>query len=386
MPKRYHLNRPDLAPEVAHELRACRDVKSQQRLLAARLAASGQFTAAQIAQQLGISRRRFFDWMNALKAGGLAGLLACQHGGGAEPQVSGPALNQLQAGLRAGRWKRAKEIQHWLRTEHGVGLKLAGVYYWLGKLGGVLKVPRKTHAQKDAAAVEAFQHTLCEQLASLNVAGGKPVRLWVADEHRYGLIPVVRKCWTLRGLRPTVPYQTKYQWGYLYSALEVDGKNAAEFLCLPAVSLEMSDLFLRHLAASDPEAEHVVIWDQAGFHPKTGLHALPERVHLVPLPPYSPELNPTEAIGDRVKDRIGNALWDQFADLEQAIGEELRELCDNAQAVRRLVSHPWLVEQVNATAVTNSAITYSKWYNFVLFQDDNPAAFSQRFYRAVTQP
>jgi transposase len=362
MPKRYHLNRPDLAQAVTEALRTCREVKSQQRLLAARLAASGQFTAAQIAEQLGVSRRRFFDWMNALKSGGVAGLLERQHGGGAAPQVQGPALAELQAGLQAGRWKRAKEIQQWLRDRHAIRLKLPGVYYWLGKLGGVLKVPRKTHAQKDAAAVAEFQRTLCERLRSLNAAGGKPVRLWVADEHRYGLIPVVRKCWTLRGVRPTAPYRTKYQWGYLYSALEVDGPNAAEFLCLPEVSLEMSDLFLRHLAASDPEAEHIVIWDQAGFHPKPEQHPLPERVHLVSLPPYSPELNPVEAIGDLIKDRIGNELWDRFTDLEQAIGEELRELCKNAEAVRRLVSHPWLIEQANATATTNSAITCSKWY------------------------
>jgi len=350
MPKRYHLNRPDLAQAVAAELRTCQDVKSQQRLLAARLAASGQMTAAQIAEQLGISRRRFFDWMNALRAGGLAGLLERQHGGGAAPQVRGAALQELQAGLRSGRWKRAKEIQHWLRERHAVGLKLSGVYYWLGKSGGVLKVPRKTHAQKDAAAVEEFQRTLCERLASLNVAGGRPVRLWVADEHRYGLIPVVRKCWTLRGVRPTVPYRTKYEWGYLYSALEVDGKNAAEFLCLPGVSLELSGLFLRHLAASDPEAEHIVIWDQAGFHPKPETHTVPDRVHLVALPPYSPELNPVEAIGDVIKDRIGNVLWDRFADLEQALSEELRPLYESADAVRRLVSHPWLIEQANATA------------------------------------
>lgn len=176
------------------------------------------------------------------------------------------------------------------------------------------------------------------------------MRLWVADEHRYGLIPVVRKCWTLRGVRPTVPYRTKYEWGYLHSALEVDGKNAAEFLCLPGVSLELSDLFLRHLAASDPEAEHIVIWDQAGFHPKPEIHTVPDRVHLVALPPYSPELNPVEAIGDLIKDRIGNALWNRFADLEQAISEELRPLYESADAVRRLVSHPWLSEQANATA------------------------------------
>jgi len=237
------------------------------------------------------------------------------------------------------------------------------VYYLAGKIWRGLKLPRKTHAQKDAAQAGEFQRTLCERLASLNVAGGKPVRVWVADEHRYGLIPVVRKCWTLRGVRPTGQDRTKYEWGYLYSALEVDGQNAAEFLCLPDVSLEMSGLFLQHLVASDPDAEHIVIWDQAGFHPNPELHCVPARVHLVSLPPYSPELNPTEAIGDVINDRIGNVLWETIPDLEQAISEELRPPCEEAECVRRLVFHPSLIEQVNATATNNSAITCSKRYN-----------------------
>jgi hypothetical protein len=220
-----------------------------------------------------------------------------------------------------------------------------------------LKVPRKTHAKKDAAKTAEFQRTLCDKLRSLNVAGGKPVRIWVADEHRYGLIPVVRKCWTLPGERPTAPYQTVYEWGYLHSALEVDGKNVAFFLTLPGVDLGLSGLFLERLAASDPEAEHVVIWDQAGFHPDPKLHAVPTRIHLVPLPPYSPELNPVEAIGDVIKDRIANTLWKTLDDLEAAIGEELKPIYETAERVRSLVSHGWLVDQVNATATENSAIT-----------------------------
>ena len=114
------------------------------------------------------------------------------------------------------------------------------------------------------------------------------MRLWVADEHRYGLIPGVRRCWTLCGLRPTAPYPTRYEWGYRYSALEVIGENTAEFLCLPEVSLELSRLFLERLAASDPEAEPVVIWDQAGFHPKPEQHAVPEHFHLIALPYHRP--------------------------------------------------------------------------------------------------
>lgn len=358
MPKRFHLQRPDLAQAVTAALARCDQVGDQQRLLAMRLACSGQLTAEQIAEQVGISRRQFFNWLKALKDGGVAGLLRREHGGGAKPQITGRALQEFQAGLRAGRWKRAKEIQQWLAGQHRIKLGLKGVYYWLGKLGGVLKVPRKTHAKKDAAQADEFQRTLCEKLRSLNVAGGKLVRLWVADEHRYGLIPVVRKCWTLQGLRPTAPYQTKYEWGYLYSALEVDGENAAHFLCLPGVSLEWSRIFLEQVAASDPQAEHVIIWDQAGFHPHPQRHALPERIHLLPLPPYSPELNPVEAIGDVIKDRIGNTLWESLDALEEAIGEELRPIYETAERVRRLVSHGWLQDQVNATVTENSAITY----------------------------
>jgi transposase len=357
MPKRFHLNRPDLAQAVAAALPHREDAKTQQRLLAMRLAASGQFSAAQIAEHIGISRRQFFYWVNALKAGGVERLLQRQHGGGRSARVQGVVLEELQAGLRQGRWKRAWEIQRWLALRHRKKLGLTGVYYWLGKLGGVLKVPRKTHAQKDAAAVAEFQQTLCAKLKSLNVAGGKRLRLWVADEHRYGLIPVVRRCWTLRGLRPTAPYRTKYEWGYLYSALEVDGDNAAEFLCLPEASLAMSGLFLQRLAARDPQAEHAVIWDQAGFHPRPEIHRVPARVHLIALPPYSPELNPVEVIGDLIKDRIGNTLWATIEALEEALGEELRPIYESAERVRRLISHPWLVDQVNAIATENSAIT-----------------------------
>jgi transposase len=357
MPKRFHLNRPDRAKAVADAVATCQDVPDQRRLLAMRLAASGQLTAAQIAEQLGISRRQFFNWVSALKGGGVEGLLKRGHGGGPAPRVKGKVLKEFQAGLKAGRWKRAKEIQQWLHSRHQVKLGLKGVYYWLGKLGGVLKVPRKSHAKKDAAKTAQFRQQLCAKLKNLNVAGGKPVRIWVIDEHRYGLIPVVRKCWTLRGERPTAPYQTKYEWSYLYSALEVDGKNAAQFLCLPRVDLEMSRLFLEHLAASDPQAEHVVIQDQAGFHLNPELHKMPARIHVLPLPPCSPELNPVEAIGDVIKDRIGNTLWATLEMLEEAIGEELRPIYESAERVRSLVSHPWLIDQVNVTATKNSAIT-----------------------------
>jgi hypothetical protein len=70
--------------------------------------------------------------------------------------VQGNVLEEFQAGLKVGQWKRAKEIQQWLQSRHQVKLGLKGVYYWLGKLGGVLKVPHKAHAPKDATQAVEF--------------------------------------------------------------------------------------------------------------------------------------------------------------------------------------------------------------------------------------
>ncbi len=57
----------------------------------------------------------------------------------------------------------------------------------------------------------------------------------------------------------------KYEWDYLYGSLEVT-EGQAHFAHLPTVSLGCDALYLEDLAASDPEAVHVVIRDNAGFH------------------------------------------------------------------------------------------------------------------------
>jgi DDE superfamily endonuclease len=113
---------------------------------------------------------------------------------------------------------------------------------------------------------------------------------------RYGLQPVTRRVWSLRGLRPVCPVHPRYQWGYLYGALEVGGQGHAEFLCCPTVNLDYSGRFLEQVATHDPQATHVLLWDGAGFHPADGAAGLPDNVRLLALPSYSPELNPVEKL------------------------------------------------------------------------------------------
>jgi len=164
----------------------------------------------------------------------------------------------------------------------------------------------------------------------------------------------VRQCWTLRGERPTAPYQTRYEWGYLYSALEVDGKPAAQFLCLPRVDLEMSRLFLEHLAALDPQGPSIWSFRIGRGFISTRISIKCRRTFMCcrcrPI-----VRNSTRWKRSVIKDRIGNTLWATLEALEEAIGEELRPIYESAERVRSLVSHGWLIDQVNATAATNSA-------------------------------
>ena len=52
----------------------------------------------------------------------------------------------------------------------------------------------------------AFRETLAVALAALALPVGKPVRLWVADEMRYGLQPVTRRVWSLRASGPSARF------------------------------------------------------------------------------------------------------------------------------------------------------------------------------------
>jgi hypothetical protein len=166
---------------------------------------------------------------------------------------------------------------------------------------------RKRHARhpgQNPAAAEAFKKDLAQKLESLPIQAGPRVKVWVMDEARFGLHTELRRVWITKGVRPEVKRQTRYTWDYLYGALE-EVEGAAVFAHLPTVSLECNDLFLREIIKMDPDAQHVVIADQAGFHLRPGDERVPEGVHLIALPPYSPELNPCEQLWDVIKDSEG---------------------------------------------------------------------------------
>ena len=348
MPKRFHLRKPELTPvleELEHSARQPREV---QRLTAVRMAMSGEFTLAQIAAACGRSRSAVGEWMRVAREQGLPALLGRHQGRGRESALPPKALKELRKGLARGRWARRRDIQAWLEQRHGVVMGTGGVGYHVGKRGGVRRVPRRTHHRRRHAESEAFKRTLARQLLALRLPKEQPVRVWFIDEHRYGLIAHQRRHWGLRRCRTHASYRTRYEWGYLATALEAGGAGRAVQVFFDGVSQEVTAAFYAEVRAREPEAHHVIIADRAGFHLPPGHELLPAGVSVVPLPPYSPELNPVEHVGSLLRTATANRVFATLAQQEAAIEQEMRPLWTDPVRVHALIGDNAVHTQVNA--------------------------------------
>jgi transposase len=341
---------PGLLNEVKKLHRETKDVRTRERAQAVLLAAGGHHTYEQIAQAVGRSRSTAQRWIERFEHEGVAFFSARQgHGGGRPSPIQNPEVQQaIGQHLENGTWRTATEARQWLESEMGISRSTSNMYYWLGKLAGALKMPRPVHVKKNPAEAEDFKAHLYEKLRKLDIAPGKRVRIWVQDEARYGLHSAHRRCWGLKGVRVVKPAQQKFEWGYVYGALDVV-EGGGVFCYLPTVTLEITQSFLGQIASSDPDAEHVVIWDGAGFHHRAHDPRVPSNIHLVALPSYSPELNPIERLWDVVKDRICNRVFDTLEAIEEKITEALRPYWEQPAYARSLVGDGWLYDQANGS-------------------------------------
>ena len=326
---------------------------ARRRLLVVRLIAQHELTAVQIMRVAQVCRQTVFVYRDKVVDGGVAELLRRERAPGREPAVRGAVKTEFLQRLDEGKFRRAKDAQAWIKKRTRQTLSESGVRKVLRRLGGKLKVPRKSHAKKDPAKAAAFKVALPQKLAAIAgeaARSGQAVRLWVLDEHRYGLLPVIRRVWGRRGVRIHVPYATRYQWGYLHEAMEVDGANKLELLFTPCIDQDVHALFLRQISQTEPAALHVVIQDQAGFHLPEDDARLPANLRLLPLPPYSPELNPVEKLGDLVKDEVCNRLYPSLRKLEDRIIAALRPWRSDPAKVAQLIGSGWLLDGLNSGA------------------------------------
>jgi putative transposase len=94
-----------------------------------------------------------------------------------------------------------------------------------------------------------------------------------------------------KGSRPSVPCHHIREYRYAYGAVEPQSGGSI-FLVLPYCNTVCMNLFLRELSAAYPDDYIVLVADGAAWHMSKGL----ANIEIIPLPPYTPEMNPIEQI------------------------------------------------------------------------------------------
>ena len=349
--KRAKLDFKNEAREVVTLFKKERTLWKKERLQAIKLLLESDSSYVEISDVVGKSPSRIKEWAKQFREGGLDKLLSRNYSPGRTPKMSAAIEELLVEKLRVGSFRTAKQVLHWLKEEHQLEYGKDSIYYVLGKLGGRLKMPRPSHQKKDLEKVEAFRTTLAEQFLELELPKDKEISLWVYDEMRYGLHPLLRRMWSLIGTRVIAPVHRRFKWGYLFGAIEVEG-SGSEFLYTEGLGKEFDAAFIDQIANNDPDKIHVIIGDGAGFHHKQDQdneESLPENVRILTLPPYSPELNPIEKLWDVVKDTICNVNWESLEELESRLTKTLQSLWRKPEGFSSLFTNSYLRSELNAT-------------------------------------
>ena len=102
--------------------------------------------------------------------------------------------------------------------------------------------------------------------------------------------------------------------------------------------------FLDAFADTIAKNEHVaLVLDGAGWHSSKTL-CVPASITLVPLPPYSPELNPVERVWLHLKARfLSLRLLNDYKAIVTATSRAWKRLCRDTGRLSSLTAYPWIM-------------------------------------------
>jgi transposase len=167
--------------------------------------------------------------------------------------------------------------------------------------------------------------------------------LFFQDEARVGQKGRVCHIWWKRGERPPGLLDQRYANAYIYAAAE-PGTDTAFALILPDANRVGMQAFLEAFAKTIADDEHVaLVLDGAGWHSSKAL-TVPANITLVPLPPYSPELNPVERVWLYLKERfLSLRLHNDYKAIVAAASKAWKRLCRQRGRLTSLTAYPWIM-------------------------------------------
>ena len=179
-------------------------------------------------------------------------------------------------------------------------------------------------------------------LLGSTTAAGKPIEIWFQDEARVGQQGTLEYIWAPRGSRPLAVRDNRRDSVYLFGAL-CGHRAAGAAVIMPAANSEAMSEHLKEISTQiAPGAHAASICDGAGWHRRGDKLTVPDNIALLPLPPYSPELNPMENVWDYLRgNKLSHAIWKTYDDIVEACANAWRFLIDDPDRIRSITRREW---------------------------------------------
>lgn len=169
------------------------------------------------------------------------------------------------------------------------------------------------------------------------------VEIWFQDEARVGQRGTVTRIWAAKGSRPRVIRQQQFEATYVFGAVcPAEGKAVA--LVMPKANSEGMQHHLDVIAAAVTSGKHaVLVVDRAAWHVTAKLR-VPANLSILPLPPYSPELNPVEQVWQQLRQSDwANRCYKNYDDIVEVCCQAWNKFAKQPDIIRTLCSRKWAV-------------------------------------------
>jgi transposase len=136
--------------------------------------------------------------------------------------------------------------------------------------------------------------------------------------------------------------QHRYKWMYLYGFV-CPQTGQTFWLLLPTVAGYIWSAALAEFASAvgcGPDKQIVLVIDQAGWHISSEV-VVPDGLHLVFLPPYSPELQSSERLWSLSNEALANTHFADLNALVEAQAERCRRLHELPDIIRAYTHFHW---------------------------------------------
>src|SRR3954447_5309378 len=234
------------------------------------------------AELLGYSTVQVTRWWERYRQVGLSGLLTGKARPGRPSRMTTAAWRGLQQQMKAGRISRLEEARQYLRAHWKINYaSVNGVWRLFQQRRVKFKTGRRRHRQGGAGGARGVQKNFRGLLRKHAVQ-----RVLAIDEGRFGLKAWFRRRWCPCGVRPPWIVEDRYEWIWVYVAVEPT-TGWSYVLLLPETDSRCLEIFCRHLRQALGSQRVGVVLDGAGSH-RSKQWAWPQDLVPLFLPAHSP--------------------------------------------------------------------------------------------------